>query len=196
MNNFFFSLTALFLPKLERKQLFILPLLMLCLNSALIATAQEISPPPRLVEAPARAPNLPLSEQSPPLAAPKNAVPQLSLESQLQPELKPLPKDPTERAIENTRRLLRERNNKQKPTNSRNDPSNSGVVFIFGEKPNPEPSVGQKLEQLLTPSDELTITTSTPGGMNKIECLRNCTGPFCCLVVERDPVFWKRSGLR
>ena len=196
MNNFYVRLSTPSLPKLERSQGFRLLLIMLCLSSAFIATAQEISPPPRLVDTPAQAQSLPLWGQNPAPITPKNITPPPSLESQLQPEVKPLPKDPTERAIENTRRLLRERNNKQKPLASPKDPSNSGVIFIFGERPDPEPSIGQRLEQILTPSDELTITSSTPGGMNKIECLRNCTGPLCCLAVERDPVIWKRSGLR
>ena len=195
MNTFHLPRSANFLSRLQCMQGF-LALLLLCSSVNAMAQNASVPPPLRLLDAPAPAQSLPLSGQPVLAAPPKNTAPQPSLESQLQPDLKPMPKDPTERALENTRRLLRERNSKQGSAVNRSEASSSGVVFIFGERPTPEPGIGQTLEQMLTPSDAFTVTESTPGGMARRECLVNCTGPVCCVTVERDPVPWKRTGLR
>jgi hypothetical protein len=162
----------------------------------LSATAQtsDVPAPPRLQQAPATAtsqrPAVP-----PPAQAPQPSAPAPSLESQLQPDLKPLPKDPTERAIENTRRVLQERNDKQKRSTTNTD-AKPDVVTVTGDRPTPAPAVSDKVDRVLNPQTETTVTETLPGGMARRECVADCTGPACCVTIERDPASWKQNPKR
>ncbi len=164
-------------------------LALMCFSAA--AQTRDVPAPPKLTDAPATATS-PRPATPPPVQTAPPATPAPSLESQLQPDLKPLPKDPTERAIENTRRVLQERNEKQK----RGAPNADGkpdVVTVTGDRPAPTPAVSDKVDRVLNPQNETTVTETLPGGMARRECIADCTGPACCVTVERDPVPWKQN---
>jgi hypothetical protein len=156
--------------------------------------ATDLPPPPLLN------PGTPAQRPAPVPQPPAQPVEAPSLESLLQPDLKPLPKDPTERAIENTRRLLRERDQKTE-AQRRNESAapaagNPGVVIIFGERPAPAPGVGEQVDRVLNPQSEGITTETLPGGMVRRECVADCTGPACCVLIERDVPTFKRDKFR
>jgi hypothetical protein len=155
------------------------------------AQTTDVPAPPRVPQTPASATS-PRPAVPPPAQTPQAAPAAPSLESQLQPDLKPLPKDPTERAIENTRRVLQERNEKQKSSTTNADTAQD-VVTVTGDRPAPAPAVSDKVDRVLNPQTETTVTESLPGGMARRECIADCTGPACCVTVERDPVPWKQN---
>jgi hypothetical protein len=114
-----------------------------------------------------------------------------SLEQYLQPDLKPLPKDPAARAAENTRRLLAARAEREKL--AVRQPEQQGVVVVFGQAPAPEPTIAEKISKALEqPEGEIT-STAIPGGTGRIECVRQCVGPMCCVTVETVPPTWKHG---
>ena len=107
-------------------------------------------------------------------------------------ELAPLPKDPTARAIENTRRILRKRSQ----ANNSAAPHSAGVVVITGNQTSNQPSTAERIEATLNPRTDGVAITTNPGVLSWQECLNACVGPACCITVERDPAPWKKSALR
>jgi hypothetical protein len=150
--------------------------------------------PPRIVDTPPAARPSPRPATPPPTPAAK-PTPAQTLEQSLTPELKPMPADPTERVIENTRRLMQQRQNRA--NQSGGDVQQAGRVVVEGAAPiTPEAGTSERVGNILNPNGEAVISTPLPGGMARQECVAECVGPACCIIVETVPPQHKQNPLR
>jgi hypothetical protein len=157
--------------------------------------------PPRIVDSPPasppRTPRPGVPKAPPDVPAPK-ATPTPTLEQSLTPELKPMPADPTQRVIENTRRLMQERQARtERERRSGNADTNSaGRVVVEGATPvTPALSESERVTEILNPPTGVT-SEPLPAGMGRRECVADCTGPACCITVETVPQQHKQTPLK
>jgi hypothetical protein len=123
--------------------------------------------------------------ERPPVVAPVAPRPPRSMEEALQPDVEKLPVDPAERAKVNAQRGI----NTGKPA-----PGQPGRVVVEGDRTVNNPT--QQIGNTLTRPDGTVVTVeSLPGGKRK-ECVRDCTGPACCVIIDPNPNPLLRSPLR
>jgi hypothetical protein len=124
--------------------------------------------------------------ERPPVVAPVPPRPPRSMEEALQPDVEKLPVDPAERAKVNAQRGI----NTGKPA----APGQPGRVVVEGDRTVNNPT--QQIGNVLTRPDGTVVTVeSLPGGKRK-ECVRDCAGPACCVVIDPNPNPMLRSPLR
>ncbi|HET7773526.1 MAG TPA: hypothetical protein VFK82_06850 [Burkholderiaceae bacterium] len=122
----------------------------------------------------------------PPVVAPVAPRPPRSMEEALQPDVEKLPVDPAERAKVNAQRGLN--------AGKSNAAGQPGRVVVEGDRPisNPTEQIGNTLTR---PDGTVVTVENLPGGKRK-ECVRDCTGPACCVVIDPNPNPMLRSPLR
>jgi hypothetical protein len=181
-------------------------ILFICTLFAVTAHAQPTPPPPvdpqppRIIDAPLvpaqRTPQPSVPKAPPNTPAPK-ATPTPTLEQSLTPELKPMPADPTQRVIENTRRLMQERQERAAREQRTGKPEAvPGRVVVEGAAPvTPDVSASERITEILNPPAGVT-SEPLPGGLGRRECVADCVGPACCVIVETVPQQHKQSPLK
>ncbi|MGL4573964.1 MAG: hypothetical protein ACRCV9_04155 [Burkholderiaceae bacterium] len=178
---------------------------LICAFFAAAAHAQPTPPPPvdlqppRIIDSPpvpAQRTPRPTPPKAPDAPAPK-ATPTPTLEQSITPELKPMPADPTQRVIENTRRLMQERQERAAREQRTGKPeATPGRVVVEGAAPvTPDASVSERITEILNPPEGVT-SEALPGGMGRRECITQCVGPACCVNVETVPQQHKQSPLK
>jgi hypothetical protein len=156
--------------------------------------------PPRIIDSPPvppqRAPRVSVPKAPPDVPASK-ATPTPTLEQSITPDLKPMPADPTQRVIENTRRLMQERQERAAREQRTGKPeATPGRVVVEGATPvTGEMSTSERITEILNPPEGVT-SEALPGGIGRRECVAQCVGPACCVNVETVPQQHKQTPLK
>ena len=122
----------------------------------------------------------------PPVVAPVAPRPPRSMEEALQPDVEKLPVDPAERAKVNAQRGI----NTGKPAPA----GQPGRVVVEGDRPVSNPT--QQIGNVLTRPDGTVVTVENLAGGKRKECVRDCAGPACCVIIDPNPNPLLRSPMR
>jgi type IV secretory pathway VirB10-like protein len=193
----------IFKQKWLKKRMDIACMLFIAGFLTLSAFAQQPPPPvdpqpPRIADMPPATPQRATPRPTPTPAATsaaKPAAPPQTLEQSLTPDLKPMPADPTQRVIENTRRLMQQRQNRAEQNGKDAQPAGR-VVVEGGASVTADPNASERVGNILNPEQSPVTSTVLPGGMARQECVTDCVGPACCVIVEIVPQQHKQNPLR